>query len=86
MVLPELVGLSPVTVGTECFAALIETGLRAAPRHRIDAAHRRAEINGRILREERIVKLFVERLRELCRTTHIDIPPTTSCGTWSIWP
>ena len=64
-----------MTVGTECFAALIETGLRAAPRHRIDAAHRRVEINGRDPpKEERIVELFVERLRELCRTTHIDIP------------
>lgn len=64
-----------MTVGTECFAALIETRLRAAPRHRIDAAHRRVKINGRDPpKEERIVELFVERLSELCRTTHIDIP------------
>ena len=64
-----------MTVGTECFAALVEAGLRPAPRHRIDAAHRRVEINGGDPpKEQRIVELFVERLSELCRTTHIDIP------------
>lgn len=62
-------------LGAKFFAALIEAGLRAAPRHRIDAAHRRVEINGRDPpKEERIVELFVERLSELCRATHIHIP------------
>ena len=64
-----------MTVSTECFAALIEAGLRAAPRHRIDAAHRRVEVNGGDPPEKQcIVELFAERLSEFCGATHGDIP------------